>query len=372
MSKKKIIALLTAVSMVGALFVGCGTATNKEGEGNKQETKQEEKKAEKIETKVTVGLSTDEGGRGDKSFNDSAIAGLDKIQGEYTVEPNILEAKKVDDYEPFLQTLAEDNELVFGVGFKMQKILEKVAEANPDTKFAIIDAVVEKPNVVSITFAEHEGSFLMGVIAGKTTKTNKVGFIGGVDMPLIQKFEAGFIAGVKSVNPEAAADLLSRKNVRYTGNFGDSKAGEEAAKQLYNGGIDVIYHAAGGCGIGLIKVAHDLRAQNEDVWAIGVDQDQALTLPDYADALLSSMMKRVDNGTYYVSKDLIEGNFKGGEVVSYSLADDGVGMAETTKDNTAPEVMELAEKYKKAIVDGTVKVPSTLEDLKVFEPVEVK
>jgi basic membrane protein A len=373
--KKRLVALLTSVAVVATLLVGCAGNNNAENNtandatNNNTETEQ---KDERIETDITVGLSTDAGGRGDKSFNDSAIAGLDKIQTEYTVEPVILESQSQDDYVPYLTQLSEDNDLIFGVGFLMQSSIEEVASIASDKNFGIIDSVVDLPNVVSIGFKEQEGSFLMGVIAGKMTKTNQVGFIGGIDMPLIQRFEAGFIAGVMSVNPEAAEKLLDRSNVAYTGAFDNPQAGQEAAKKLYSAGADVVFHASGACGLGLLQEAHEQRANGKEVWAIGVDSDQAAIVPEYADAILSSMMKRVDTATYDVSKSLIEGNFKGGEVVVYGLAEDGVGLAATTADNTPADIIELCETYKAAIIKGDIVVPEDLDQAKAFVPVEVQ
>ncbi|SHH28893.1 BMP family lipoprotein [Clostridium grantii] len=371
--KKRLVAIVASVAVVATLLAGCAGNNNAETENNaaKNNTATEEKD-ERTATDITVGLSTDAGGRGDKSFNDSAIAGLDKIETEYTVKPVILESQSQDDYVPYLTQLAEDNNLVFGVGFLMQSSVEEVATAAPDTNFGIIDSVVELPNVVSIGFKEQEGSFLMGVIAGKMTKTNQVGFIGGIDMPLIQRFEAGFIAGVMSVNPEAAVKLMDRSNVAYTGAFDNPQAGQEAAKKLYSAGADVIFHASGACGLGLLQEAHEQRANGKDVWAIGVDSDQAAIVPEYADAILSSMMKRVDTATYDVSKALIEGNFKGGEVVVYGLAEEGVGLAPTTDKNTPADVVALCESYKASIVKGDIVVPEDLDAAKAFVPVEVK
>ncbi|WP_461204609.1 BMP family lipoprotein [Clostridium sp. DL1XJH146] len=375
MKKTRIIAVLASIAIVASVFAGCGStnnnAANNEATDNEATDNEAEETPEQVETDVTVGLSTDMGGRGDKSFNDSAIAGLDRIAEDYTIEPAILEASSQDDYATYLTSLAEEHDLVFGVGFLMESSVKETAEQNPDTNFAIIDAVVDLPNVASITFKEQEGSFLMGVIAGKMTKTNEIGFIGGIDMELIQRFEYGFIAGVKSVNPEAAANLMDRTNVRYTGAFDDPQAGQEAAKALYNSGCDVIYHAAGACGTGLIQEAAAEREDGKEVWAIGVDSDQAAIMPESAGAILSSMMKRVDNATYAVTKDLIEGNFKGGEVVTYGLAEDGVGIAPTTSDNTPQEVIDLCEQYKEAIVNGDLVVPATKDELDAFEVVEL-
>lgn len=370
--KKRVIAILASMTVVATLLAGCGNGNRNVTDNNKANNKAEtEQPAEKIETEIKVGLSTDVGGRGDKSFNDSAIGGLDRIAKEYTVEPVVLEASSQDDYVPYLSELAEGNDLVFGVGFLMKESLQEAAKNAPDTNFAMIDSNVDLPNVVSINFKEDEGSFLMGVIAGKMTKTNEVGFIGGIDMPLIQRFEAGFVAGVMSVNPEAGKSLLDRTNVIYTGAFDDTQAGQEAAKKLYNSGADVIFHASGACGLGLLQEASERKADGKDVWAIGVDSDQAEMVPEYANAILSSMMKRVGTATYDTTKNLIDGSFKGGETVVYGLAEEGVGLAPTTDANTPADVIELCESYKKAIIDGDIVVPGTLEEVATFEPTEL-
>ncbi|MCX7884617.1 MAG: BMP family ABC transporter substrate-binding protein [Caloramator sp.] len=362
---KKLLSIVLAVLVAASFFSGCGQKQQQQSQ--QQEQQQQQEQAKKIETSVKIGLATDEGGKGDKSFNDAAIAGLDKIASEYTVEPVILESKQNDQYEPNLKNLATANDLIFAVGFKMKDALKKVATANPDKKFAIIDETVNLPNVESICFKEEEGSFLMGVIAAKTSQTGKIGFVGGIDTPLIQKFEAGFIAGVKSVNPEAAKELQNRKNVKYANSFSDINKGYELAKSLYNSGCDVIYHAAGGVGLGVFNAAKDMKK-----WAIGVDSDQAVTVPKAKDVILCSMLKRVDVGTYSASKDMIENKFKGGSTLVLGLKEDGVGIAPTVNPAVQQSTIDLANKYKEAIINGTIVVPSTLDDVKKFKPVEIK
>lgn len=368
MVKKKVFALLASSVMVMSLFAGCGQQAA--SSSTQQQTQQSTDSRKK--TDVKIGLSTDSGGKGDKSFNDAAIAGLDKISKEYTVTPDILESKDQNAYSPNLTSLSGQDDLIFGVGFMMQQAVTDVAKANPNKKYAIIDSNIDLPNVVSINFKANEGSFLVGVIAGKATKTNKIGFIGGATGPLIENFEAGFVAGVESVNPAAAADLLNRKNVRYTGKFDDPSAGKEAATQLYNAGCDVVYHAAGACGLGLLDEAKELRDGGKDVWAIGVDQDQAQTVPKDADAILTSALKRVDDASYSVSKSLIDGAFKGGTTMVFGLKEDGVGIAPTKNPKAPAGVYDLADKYKQAIIDGKIVVPGTLDELKNFKPVAIQ
>ena len=257
--------------------------------------------------------------------------------------------------------------MTFGIGYLMQQSVTDAAKANPNKKFAILDYVIDLPNVVSVTFKANEGSFLVGVLAGKATKTNKVGFIGGEDIPYIQSYEAGFIAGVMSVNPIAAADLVNRKNTLYTGKFDDTGAGKAAAKALYNSGCDVIYHASGSCGLGVLDAAKELRDGKKDVWAIGADQDQALTVPKDASAILSSSVKIADTALYQVTKSLIDGDLKGGTVVTFGLREEGVGIAPTKNAKAPAGIYDLADKYKQAILEGNIVVPETLNEAKTFK-----
>ncbi|KYH34667.1 membrane lipoprotein TmpC precursor [Clostridium tepidiprofundi DSM 19306] len=357
MNIKKITALLASVAMVATMFVGCGTTANKSSGGKT--------------SNIKVGLSTDEGGLNDKSFNQSADKGLKKAVKDFGIQYTPIESTSKEDYMTNLGGLVDNgSDLVVGVGYQMQKALEAVAKKNPDTKFVIVDSVVDLPNVQSYTFKQNEGSFLMGVIAGKMTKTNKVGFIGGKDLPLINNFEAGFVAGVMAVNPEAGKLLVSRKTVKYADSFGDVNKGYEIAKALYGDGCDIIYHAAGGVGLGLFSATKELRNNGKNVWAIGVDMDQAVTT-DYGDYLLSSMVKRVDTATYEAAKEMVDGTFKGGKAISLGLKEKGVDIAPSTSKHTPKDVLDLVEKYRKAIVDGKFQVPANLEELKKFTPPQI-
>ncbi len=367
MKMKKIVALMATVAMTASLLVGCAGGGN-DDKGTASEGKETPK------TEVSVGLSTDEGGLNDKSFNQSADEGVKRAEKEFGVKYTPIEAQKKEDYEPNLQSLIDGgSDLTLAIGFQLADAVKAVAGNNPDSKLCIIDSEVkDASNVMSITFKEEEGSFLMGVIAGLTTKTNKVGFIGGKDFDTINKFESGFAAGVKAVNPEAAAGLISAdgKNpgttVKYADSFADTNKGKELATSLYGAGCDVIYHAAGGCGIGLFQATKELKEAGKDVWAIGVDMDQAVSLPEFKDVILSSMMKRVDNATYDATKAVIDGTFKAGHV-ELGIAEGGVGMAETTKNNTAPDVIKKAEEFEAQIKDGKIKVPATRQEVIDFK-----
>lgn len=354
--KKKIISMLAAVAVITTTIAGCGTKTETGEGGNSAGNKE-----------YVFGMSTDQGGLGDKSFNDAAHAGLQKVKAENdnVKEIFVLESKQEENFEPNLKQLAKNNDLTVAVGYLMRGALDKVASENPDKNFTIIDEVVELPNVKSIKFKAEEGSFLMGVIAGEMTKTNKIGFIGGMEDDLILTFEAGFVAGVKAVNPEAAEELLSRKTVKYAASFGDSGKGYELAKSLYSDGCDVIYHAAGATGLGMFKAASETGN-----WAIGVDQDQAVTNESFADVILSSMIKKIDVATYEACQSVVDGKFVADTTI-LGLKEGGVDMAESTSKNTPQEVIDIANNYKKAIVEGKITVPGDLESLKNFTVPEI-
>ena len=199
------------------------------------------------------------------------------------------------------------------------------------------------------------------------TKTGKIGFIGGKDFDLINRFESGFAAGVKSVNPKAAAGLLNRENVIYANSFNDTVKGYEAGKQLYGSGCDIVYHAAGGVGIGLFQAAEELLTKGSKVWAIGVDMDQAVTLPKFKNVILTSMIKRVDVSTYSVIKDVVDNKFKGGTVINLGLSEDGVGIASTSDVNTPKDILTLVNKYSDAIKAKKIFVPTNRKQANAFK-----
>ncbi|MGB3367314.1 MAG: BMP family ABC transporter substrate-binding protein [Acidaminobacteraceae bacterium] len=333
---KKAIALVLATMLVGSVFVGC-TA--------KDATSETEEK------KLVIGMITDTGGLGDQSFNDSAWAGIEQAQTDLGIEGKVLESATADDYFPNLSALAEEKaDLIVGVGFLFNESMAQASEKFPEQKFAIVDSVVEANNVASITFAENEGSFLVGVIAGLKTETNKIGFIGGMKFPLIEKFEYGFKAGVMSVNPDAEVF------VNYADSFEDAAKGKEIALVQNQKGADVIFHAAGGVGVGLIQAAEE-----QGFWAIGVDQDQSALSPTN---VLASMTKRVDNAVYQVVETVVDGTFSGGINV-FNAANDGVGYSDNAG-NLTPELVEATDMYLAAIKDGTIMVPGTAAELEAF------
>ena len=352
---KKSLVLVLAFVMILTAFTGCAKPTPAEPAA---EPAAADTPAEPQKPALSFGMITDVGGLGDKSFNDSAWDGIQKAGKELGVEPVILQSTKQEDYEANIGNMAQSVDLSIAVGFLMEQAMKVGAEQYPDMKFGIIDTVVDSPNVMSVTFKEHEGSFLVGVIAGLTTKSNVIGFVGGMDFPLIQKFEVGFVAGVKSVNPKA------KVLINYTGAFDNPDKGKEIALSQFKQKADVIYHASGACGIGVIQAADE-----KGFWAIGVDQDQAAVSNN--NKVLCSMIKRVDVGTYTIVKSYADNAFGGGKILELGVKEDGVGYSDNGN-NVSAELRAAADKYKAAIVDGTIAVPSTKDELKEFKPVEIK
>ena len=307
-------------------------------------------------------MVTDVGGVDDRSFNESAWAGLTMFGEDFPeTDVDYIQSGDSSDYAPNLNRLArEGTDLTFGIGFLMEDAIRDVAQQNPDQYFAIVDTVVTDEdgnmidNIANITFAEHEGSFLAGVIAAMHTETNEVGFIGGVESGLIKKFENGFKAGVHSVDPDIEIAI------QYAQDFNDASLGQQIADGMYAGGADIIYHAAGGTGNGLFTEAIDRNEGGETVWAIGVDQDQALTEGDWSggNVILTSMVKRVDQSVYTVSEQTMNGNFPGGEILEFALEDEGVGIAET-RDNVSDEAIDAVNDFRDQIINGDIVVPQT-------------
>ncbi|MCG9894575.1 MAG: BMP family ABC transporter substrate-binding protein, partial [Fimbriimonadaceae bacterium] len=304
---------------------------------------------------LTIGIVFDTGGRGDKSFNDSAWRGLERAQKELGIKVLAVDSKSEKDYAANIAGAADRGaDLVIAVGISMQSALEQAAKEYPDSKFAIVDASMDLPNVRSLLFTEHEGSFLVGYLAGLMSKSGKIGFIGGQELPLIKKFEVGYRAGAWKANP--GIEVLPPK---YTGSWDDIDKARIAANLLYGQGADIIYHAAGRSGLGLIRAAKD-----QGKWAIGVDSDQDDIEPG---SVLTSMIKRVDEAVFQTVKDLTEGKFEAGDKV-YDLAANGVGTSDfkNTKEQIGADNLEKLETVRKEIASGSLKVPQTEEELQAM------
>jgi basic membrane protein A len=347
-----------------------------------------------------VGLVTDLGGRGDQSFNDSALRGLElwaaglrytgnayvpvtpeeirkslpedlsRIQPPIqplSIEPLVLQSKAQEDYEPNLQLLVDQRaDLIIGTGFMLENAVEAVAKRNPKSRFLLIDSPIldsqgkayALPNTRTIVFREEEGSFLAGALAALVSPSQKIAFVGGMESALIKKFEAGFKTGALYVRPTI------KVAINYTGSFDNIAAGKQIAQDLVVKGNDVVYHAAGACGEGVIQAVKEARSSGKIVYAIGVDSDQYRLAPN---AVLTSMLKRVDLAVYLTIRDLVDGRFQAGDL-SLGLKDSGVALAEVRLDipNKASRLEEI-ERLRQRIISGAIKVPSTAEEATSFK-----
>lgn len=341
---------LAGVVVGAASFVvlaGCGSPTGDSASAPKTAAG---------ETPLKIGIVFDRGGRGDKSFNDSAWRGVERARAELGIQDFPIESKSDADYETNLAALADQGmDLVIAVGINMRNALERVAPQYPNVRFAIVDAPVDMPNVRSLLFAEEEGSFLAGYAAALASRTGRVGFVGGMQIPLIEKFFAGFAAGARTANPNIV--VLPEK---YTGSWDNIDVGKVSANVLFNSNADVVYHAAGRAGIGVINAAKEQRRL-----AIGVDSNQDDLEPGF---VLTSMIKRVDEAVFQTIKDLKEGNFTAGAKM-YNLAAGGVGLTDFvhTKDRIGGEeglarIQAIAERIK----SGEISVPTNKRELETF------
>ena len=360
--KKKI--TLLAVLLIAMTLVACGGGNKKEAD-NKAEnaTKKESTEAK---TDVNVGFVTDEGGVNDQSFNQGVWEGLQKAQKELGIKAEYIESKDTKDYTPNLETFADqEKNLIVGAGFKMGGNVAEAAGMYPEINYAIVDVDVtvdekgnkiEAPsNLLGIMFRAQEPSFLVGYIAGMTTETNKVGFVGGQEGNIIWGFEYGYKAGVDYAAKEKGTNIevLSQ----YVGNFSDAQKGKSITATMFQNGADVVFHAAGGAGEGVIEAAKEA-----DKWAIGVDRDQNDRAPEN---VLTSAMKNGDVAVYQVVKDMQEGKFEGGRTIELGLADDGaVGIAPTSDKNVKPEILKKVDEITKKIISGEIKVPYNEETYK--------
>ena len=303
---------------------------------------------------LKVGLVFDVGGRGDKSFNDAAYAGLERAQRELGVPFTTLETGEGADREAQMRQLAAGgNQLVIGVGFLFSDDIYGLAQEFPNVKFACVDYTVKEgqtlpPNLQALEFKENEGSFLVGALAALLSKTGKVGFVGGMEIPLIKKFEAGYRAGVQAANPKA--EVI----VKYAGTTGtafkDPTKGKELGLAEYNQGADIIFHASGSTGLGVFEAARE-----KGRLAIGVDSDQYAEAPGF---VLTSMVKHVETSVFDSIKELQAGTWQGG-VREFGLKEDGVGWVYDARNQAqVPDpVKAKVDAFKAEIVAGRIVVP---------------
>lgn len=341
----KISAACLSVAALAFTATACGESSTEDSSSDKGTLK--------------IGMAYDVGGRGDNSFNDSAARGLDKAKAELKAETKELTAKHGEtpaDRDQRLASLAEGGyNPVIGVGFAYKDAVDKAAKKYPKVTFGLVDSVSDAKNVDSIVFTEEQGSYLAGVAAALKSKDGKVGFIGGVDLPLIKKFAAGFQQGVKDTNPKASVQIQYLSTGTDLSGFGSPDKGKAAAAGMLDKGIDVIFPAAGGSGAGAIEAV----AGKKGAWSIGVDSDQAKdpALSKYASTIMTSVVKNVDGGVFELIKSVKDGKPLTG-VQTYSLAENGVSL--TSTGDHLKDIQAKLDEAKKKIIDGSIKVKSTL------------
>ncbi len=337
-------------SLLGFAVAGCNG-----GSGTTDNSSSSGKTGAGPKSDLKVGIVFDSGGLGDKSFNDSANRGLEKAKTDFGIQAKTVSSKSKSDYETNLETLGENGEdLVIAVGGDMKDAVQTVAPKFPSVKFVTIDASLKGDNVRSLLFTEEQGSFLAGYLSGLMTKTNKIGFVGGEEIPLIKKFEVGYEAGAKTANPKV--EMLPAK---YTGNWDNVDDGKQAANVLFQSGADIVYHAAGRAGLGVIGAAKD-----QGKFAIGVDSDQ----DDVAQGhVLTSVIKHVDNAVYQTIEDLKDGKFSAGDKV-YDLKAGGVGLSPMTytKQVVGEANLKKIDEISGEITSGKIKVPTDEDGLKAY------
>lgn len=318
---------------------------------------------------VTVGMIYSTGGLGDESFNDMANVGIQQAQEDFGIEYRDAEPDAPADMNEMQRQFAGDDEIdvVVCIGFDHEADLQDNAEEFSDTQFVLVDAVVEAENVANYVFREHEGSFQVGHLAGLLTQMEYahaggetdpdeavVGFVGGEETSLIERFEAGYTAGVQY------ADERIETPSAYAGSWNDPTTGQEIASSMYDGGADVVYHAAGGTGGGVFEAA-----QSAGRFAIGVDDDQSRSAEEFSDVIVASMIKRVDMAVHESVEAIVEDTFEGGETNDLGLEDEGVGavIGQDFEDELPEEILDALEESREAIIDGEIEVPEDPDDV---------
>ena len=355
---KKKFSMLTIALAASLGLVACGT-----GEGDKGTTTNGE-------AKIKVGMMTDSGTIDDKSFNQGTWEGIKRYESENgTIEAQYIKpgGEATQDYlEAASNLLTAGNEMIIAPGFKFKEAIGKLQGENPETKFVILDGEPEggvAENSVAIYFAEQEAGFLAGIAAALETKTGKVGFIGGMVIPAVQKFGYGFVTGVAYANANLGTNV-EVADYLYNGTFNDVSGGQAQAGGMYDKGIDIIFVAAGGVGNGVIAEGKVRAEAGDDVYVIGVDVDQYEDgiISDGSSVILTSAIKRIDNAAYDKIDELVNGTFTGGQVITMDAKNDGVGLP-AENPNLSEATQQAADEAFELIKNGTIVVPTELDEV---------
>lgn len=302
---------------------------------------------------ITATMVTDTAGIGDQSFNDMANEGGLRAQDELGITFNVLESQTAADYVRNLTDAAESGDITLGIGFLLTDALAEVAAMYPDHKFSLIDSVVEADNVVNYLFREQEGAFLAGVVAALTTQTNQIGFVGGIRIPPVMRYEVGYVAGATSINPDIEIAIA------YADDFEDPDSGKELSLAQFNAGADVVHAAAGRTGIGAFDAAIE---KGEGFWVLAADRDQASLGEDFQ---LAAVIKGIDTGVFDSIQSVQDDTFESG-IHNLGIADDGISLG-AIHSSVSEENLAIIEAYSAAIAAGTIVPPVDDETLESFE-----
>ncbi len=359
MKKKFLATMMMAVMAVSMTACGSSTGNSNKDDGKKPEvTKGADHTDTDTKSDVKISMVTDTGGVNDQSFNQSSWVGLQELKDKTGANVTYMESTQESDYTSNLdKQVDQGNKLIWGIGFAMADALKDAAEMNDDVNFAIIDNTYEEvpENVTCVTFNAQDSSFLVGYAAGLTTKTNSVGFVGGISSAIIDQFEFGYRAGVAYAAKELGKDI--KVDVQYADSFTDSAKGKAIATGMYSNGSDIVFHAAGGVGIGVIEAA-----QEAQKFVIGVDSDQSYLAPKY---VLTSALKRVDVAVENLSEKFMNGEEIGGKVFTYGLSDGGVGLPEKNP-NMDSKVYEKTMAIQDEIAAGKIVPPYNKDTFDAF------
>ncbi|ELK52122.1 MULTISPECIES: BMP family lipoprotein [Haloferax] len=345
------------------------TAEQTTEESGGEETTAAEQTTEESGPAANVGMVYALGGLGDKSFNDAAKRGIEQAESELGIAYDEAQPSAAEEFPQFQRRFAQssnpDYDLVSCIGYAQRSALSETAPSFSDQQFMIVDDVVDEDNVASYLFREEQGSFQVGYLAGlittqefsagsgsTTADSKSVGFVGGTETDLIRKFQAGYEAGVAHADEEISVD------VAYVGSFSDSAKGKEIATSMYDNGADVVYHAAGGSGLGVFQAAKE-----QGKFAIGVDSDQSQTEPNYADVILASMVKRVESAVYTSVENVVNDEFNGGSTTTLGLEEDGVAAVYGAElgSEIPQDVKDSLSESREAIIAGDIEIPTTTE-----------
>ena len=335
MKFKKIVALSASLVMCASILTGCSTKSEDIGAASD----------------ISVGIVLGEGSVNDQSFNQATWEGLKQAEEDFGIEVKYLESRQESEYIPNIETLIdEDMDLIIGVGYQLKEAIQTSAENYPDRKFAILDETYDNipKNVIPVVFNEQESAYLVGAIAAKMTKTNKVGFIGGLPAPSVLRYQYGYKYGVENTNKDV------KVYEQYANTFTDQAKGKAIANQMHSSGVDVILGAAGDCGTGAIEAAKE-----NNKYAIGGDRDQRDLAPDN---VIVSALKKLNVASYSLAKMVVDGTFEGGAEKVYGLKEGGVGLPDDLDRLIPQDVVDYVTEQAKKIVDGEIKVPKNEEE----------